>query len=90
MGIKVNIWERAKARRHLEHYLEGGGINGYDAVRHETVLHGDAGKLGKYNIISFLPDKVARFLTSIMITDSKGWICPPFLTTGVGLTCMLR
>ena len=24
--------------------------------------HGDAGKLGKYNIISFLPDKVARFL----------------------------
>ena len=46
----------------MEHYLEGGGINGYDALRHETILHGDAGKLGKYNIISFLPDKVARFL----------------------------
>jgi hypothetical protein len=62
MGIRVNIWERAKARRHLEHYLEGGGINGYDALRHESILHGDAGKLGKYDIISFLPDKVARFL----------------------------
>ena len=65
MGIRVNIWERAKARRHLEHCLESGGINGYDALRHETsetILHGDAGKLGKYDIISFLPDKVARFL----------------------------
>ena len=62
MGIRVNIWERAKARRHLEHYLEGGGVNGYDALRHESIFRGDAGKLGKYDIISFLPDKVARFL----------------------------
>ena len=59
MGIRVNIWERAKARRHLEHFLEGGG---YDALRHESILHGDAGKLGRYDILSFLPDKVARFL----------------------------
>ena len=62
MGIRVNIWECAKARRHLEHYLEGGGVNGYDALRQENILKGDAGKLGKYDIISFLPDKVARFL----------------------------
>ena len=62
MGIRVNIWERAKVRRHLEHYLEGGGLNGYDALRHEGILHGDAGKLGRYDILSFLPDKVARFL----------------------------
>ena len=64
MGIRVlvNIWERAKTRRHLEHYLEGGGVNGYDALRQENILKGDAGKLGKYDIISFLPDKVARFL----------------------------
>jgi hypothetical protein len=25
-------------------------------------LHGDASKLGRYDILSFLPDKVARFL----------------------------
>ena len=62
MGIRVNIWERAKARRHLEHYLEGGGCCGYDALRHESILRGDAGNLGKYDILSFLPDKVARFL----------------------------
>lgn len=62
MGIRVNIWERAKARRHLEHYLMGGGVNGYDALRVENIVHGDAGQLGKYDIISFLPDKVARFL----------------------------
>lgn len=62
MGIRVNIWERAKARRYLKHYLEGGGSSGYDALRHESILRGDAGKLGKYDILSFLPDKVARFL----------------------------
>jgi hypothetical protein len=62
MGIRVNIWERAKVRRYLEHYLEGGGLNGYDALRHEGILRGDAGKLGRYDILSFLPDKVARFL----------------------------
>ena len=62
MGIRVNIWERSKARGNLEHYLEGGGVNGYDALRQEKILKGDAGKLGKYDIISFLLDKVARFL----------------------------
>ena len=53
IGIGVNIWETSKAHRHLEHHLEGGGVNGYDALRHKAILHGDAGKLGKYNIISF-------------------------------------
>ena len=62
MGIRLNIWERAKVRRHLEHYLEGGGFNGYDALRHESILRGDADKLGTYDILAFLPDKVARFL----------------------------
>ncbi len=31
----VNIWERAKARRHLEHYLDGEGVNCYDALMNE-------------------------------------------------------
>ncbi len=34
----------------------------HDALRQENILKGDAGKLGEYDIISFLPDKVDRFL----------------------------
>jgi len=51
-------------RRHIVHTLEGGGDHGlgYDALRHETILHGDAGRLGVYPILAFLPDKVIRFL----------------------------
>ena len=43
----------------------GGGsvYGGYDALDYRLILvHGDAGKLGKYPILSKLPDKVARFL----------------------------
>ena len=72
MGIRMNILESAKAHRHLKHYLEGGGVNGYDAMRHENILFGAACKLGKCAIISFLPDKIAQFLDEYQITDSRG------------------
>ena len=64
MGIQVNIWKRAKKQRHLVHTLSGGSLyGGYDALDYRLILvHGDAGKLGKYPILSKLPDKVARFL----------------------------
>ena len=35
---------------------------GYDALNHMLILHGHAGKLGEYPILSKLPDKLARFL----------------------------
>ena len=46
------------------HTLVGGGgqHGGYDALDHRRIKHGDAGKLGNYPILSFLPDKFARFL----------------------------
>ena len=55
-------------RRHIVHSLEGGGESGtgYDALRHESILHGDAGRLGVYPILAFLPDKVCRFLSEIL------------------------
>ena len=66
MGIQINIWERAKVKRHLVHTLSGGGgsmYGGYDALNHMLLVgHGDAGPLGKYPILSKLPDKFARFL----------------------------
>jgi len=28
----------------------------------ESILHGNAGEMGKYAVLSVLPDKIARFL----------------------------
>ena len=78
MGIKVNIWERAKKRRHLVHHFSGGGgsfYGGDDALNHMLILHGNAGKLGEYPILSKLPDKSSSpdFCTSSTIFTFKGW-----------------
>ncbi len=40
----------------------GGKHGGFDALDYRNIKHGDAGKLGKYDILSVLPDKFARFL----------------------------
>jgi len=63
-GIRINIWNRAKVRRLLTHLLAGGGTHnrGYHALRWEYILHGNAGEMGKYAVLSVLPDKIARFL----------------------------
>jgi hypothetical protein len=46
------------------HTLVGGGgqHGGYDALDYRRIKHGDAGKLGNYPILSYLPDKFAGFL----------------------------
>ena len=47
------------------HYFSSGGgsfYGGYDALNHMLIIHGNAGKLGEYPILSKLPDKFARFL----------------------------
>lgn len=48
----------------IVHTLVGGGgqHGGFDALDYRKIKHGDAGKLGKYDILSVLPDKMARFL----------------------------
>ena len=45
-------WRRRTAR----------GIRCRDALDYRRIKHGDAGKLGNYPILSYLPDKFARFL----------------------------
>ena len=58
--------------------LSGGqSVNGYDARRHENILRGDAWKLGKYDIISFLPNKIARFLYEYHDYRSRRLDLPP-------------
>jgi len=63
-GIRCQIWERAKKRTLMTHRLAGGGGHnlGYDALPWDMILHGDCGKYGQYKVISFLPDKIARYL----------------------------
>ena len=39
-----------------------GGARGYVAVSWESILHGDVGQYGRYEVLSVLPDKVARYL----------------------------
>jgi hypothetical protein len=40
----------------------GGQHGGYDALDYRKIRHGEAGRLGSYEILSVLPDKFARFL----------------------------
>ncbi len=65
MGIRVNIWNRAKVRRFITHSLIGGGTHqlGYDALDLDYIKQGNAGgTLGGYAVLSVLPDKVAKYL----------------------------
>ena len=62
-GIRINIWNRAKVRRFITHFLlEVALTTGVNALRWEMILHGNAGEMGKYAVLSVLPDKIARFL----------------------------
>jgi hypothetical protein len=63
-GIRINIWNRAKVRRFITHSLAGGGSHnlGFHALRWEMILHGNAGEMGKYAVLSTLSDKIARYL----------------------------
>ena len=63
-GIRTNIWNQAKVRHFLTYSLAGGGNHnlGYHALRWEMILHGNAGEMGKYAMLSVLPDTIARFL----------------------------
>jgi hypothetical protein len=40
----------------------GGQHGGYDTLDYQKIRHGEAGRLGAYEILSVLPDKFARFL----------------------------
>ncbi len=35
---------------------------GYHALRSKIILHGNAGEMGKYGVLSVLPAEIARFL----------------------------
>ena len=61
------------------HTLVGGGgqDGGFDALDYRKIKHGDAGKLGKYDILSVLPDKFARFLYEFHDFRFSGLDLPP-------------
>ena len=55
----------------------GGQQGGFDALDYRKIKHGDAGKLGKYDILSVLPDKFARFLYEFHDFRFSGLDLPP-------------
>ena len=71
MGIRVNIWNRAKVRRLLTHSLVGGGTHqlGYDALDiSEPVCKYCVSIFVKYNLIYFdvSVQKYVQILTQIL------------------------
>ena len=75
MGIRANIWNRAKVRKLITHSLIGGGTHqlGYDALDLDFIKQGDAGgTLGRYAVLGNLPDKVARYLLEFHSRDYLG------------------
>ncbi len=63
-GIRINIWNLATVPRFLTLSQAGGGSHnlGYGALNWEMILHGNAGKFGKYDVLSILLEKIVRFL----------------------------
>ena len=63
-AFRINMWTQAKERRFLRHRLcsciKDVQPQGYAAL--ESILHGNAGKLGDYKELAVLPDKIARYL----------------------------
>ena len=78
-------WNRAKVRCFITHFLAGGGAHnrGYHALRWEMILHGSAGGMGKYAVLSVLPDKMLVFCMNTMIHCTPLWACLLSLWTGV-------
>ena len=75
MGIRVNIWNRAKVRRLITHSLAGGGDHqsGYDALDLDFIKRGNAGgTLGHYEVLSALSEKVAKYLLEFNASDYTG------------------
>ena len=72
MGIRVNIWNRAKVRRLITRNLTGGETHqrGYDALDLDFIKQGDAGGgLGSYAVLRNLSDKVAKYLLEFHHND---------------------
>ena len=93
-GIRINIWNRAKVRRFITHSLAGGGSHnlGYHALRWGMILHGNAGEMGKYAVLSVLPDKIARFLYEYHDTSytSLGLPAMPLDRSDISVHSILR
>jgi hypothetical protein len=64
----------------------GGQDGGFDALDYQKIKHGDAGKLGNYPILSYLPDKIARFVYEFHAFRFESLDLPPL--PAATLMCM--
>jgi hypothetical protein len=62
----INMWTWSKEQRFLVHRIcsriKDDQPQGYTAFDWESILHGNAGKLGDYKELAVLPDKIASHL----------------------------
>jgi hypothetical protein len=70
--------------RLVKHSMSGGGRNmrGFDALDMDFIGRGIAGgRLGRYDELRYLPDKVARFLFEFYAMDYKDLQLPAYPST---------
>jgi len=73
MGIRCNIYARARKRMDLIHTLRGGGKTniGWGALRWQDLIGASEVRFGKHPEISYLPKKIANFLHEFCGDDLK-------------------
>ena len=64
MGIRCNIWARARKRMDITYKLRGGGNDniGWGALRWQDLIGASQVRFGKHREIRYLPKKIANFL----------------------------
>jgi hypothetical protein len=75
----------------MDHYLEGRGDKGSDALSHKSILRPDTGKLGVLDNMILLLCYLIRLLdscTNIITSDSVGLIYSQYLMIRVSLICI--
>ena len=79
LGIRCNIWARAKRRREMTHNLRGGGKNniGWGTLRWQQMVGTDVVRFGKLRELRYLPKKIANFLHEFRAGDFPSLNLPP-------------
>ena len=73
LGIRCNIWARAKRRREITHHLRGGGKD----MRWQELVGTDEVRFGKLRELRYLPKKIANFLHEFRAGDFPSLNLPP-------------
>ena len=89
--IVIILHSLRQVRRHIVHTLVGGGgqHGGFDALDYRKIRHGNAGKLGTYDMTfsQFCLTNLQGFCLSFMLIDLKASTFRTYPQTEVTLMC---